>query len=505
MQLNKTLLTTGIVAALTLVACGGDKLTGAKQAEATETRIRELVASNNSMFSTLYNHNASVKASYVVTEYKRGEQSSTAQNELTFQLNPEIFGAEMDDTPIILLENEQIDHADSLRKDKILARISSTYKLSPKTLDGFGVSPEARKDIDEVFAHLKGSTELLDDKKVKQQFEITPVNINKDDGHLKYDGFTITSNYTQPDPNSFLSEGSGEFKSGAFDFSSDDIRLAIAPITGTVQNHKDSYNAKFGTINVTFNNGQSDTAIAIDNTEFTASNISFDDATGQMLGKHNATLNNISISTVFNTLRLKQVTFDTALAKNSDKFDYSGGYTITPGNDLIKENTGISGLNINNITGSYQIKGLSTTSFNGLTALYTNVASIGKYANLSDKDLQTVAAGVNDIIANKNQADINLAIDTESGKAEAKITIGVKDNATPVASDTLDELMPKFFEQMHLTSDITIPVKIIQATGMASDFERYSSSYFKKEGDNYTSHIEADTSGVSVNGKRIMM
>lgn len=260
-----------------------------------------------------------------------------------------------------------------------------------------------------------------------------------------------------------------------------------------------------GTINVTFNNGQSDTAIAIDNTEFTASNISFDDATGQMLGKQNATLNNISISTVFNTLRLKQVTFDTALAKNSDKFDYSGGYTITPGNDLIKENTGISGLNINNITGSYQIKGLSTTSFNGLTALYTNVASIGKYANLSDKDLQTVAAGVNDIIANKNQADINLAIDTESGKAEAKITIGVKDNATPVASDTLDELMPKFFEQMHLTSDITIPVKIIQATGMASDFERYSSSYFKKEGDNYTSHIEADTSGVSVNGKRIMM
>lgn len=501
MIMKKHILITGIAISLTLIACS-DKLTGAKQAEAVEARYRAIAQATDNMMKLTEQSNAFIHPSYSVISYQRGEQSSTAQSQLKLQPTGEDAKS-----AIVLQINDQINHDDKLRKDKILAKITSTLSLAPETINSLNLDQEAKEKIATALKHVKLETELLDDNKVAQNLEIIPFDIKDDEYNIHYDGLTTHFDGIQPDGKTVLQEGKAKITSGKFTFTDPRNAITISPFNINIDSKKDAViTLKADTIKLESTGSQNFT-FSIGQTEFTGSDLNYDKTSGQLLGKQMLTLTDAT--STHNTpiaVGFSQIQVSSEVKKNGDNYDYYADTSLSPTsntNNLIKQLTHLPTPSIDKVHFDISANGISLKTYKAFTTLsdayyfYSNK----KFGNLTNIDEATIQAGLNDLLVNKNEMNANLLINTEAGKAEAKFQLLPLETATTINNGNPEDLFKQLLSNYFIKLDITIDRKIIDATGMQTIFEGTVGPYVNKDEHNYTTHIEIiDGKSITING-----
>lgn len=505
MTTHKTLLATGIALSLTLVACG-DSLTGEKQASAVETRYRNIAKAVEQNIQLANRNNPNIDMHYQLKDYQRGAQSSSADSALTLTLG-KIYGTEAD-KPIIINLHDDIDHADALRKEKILAKINTTVSLAPETITALALNEQEKQQLDTALQHVKINGELLDEDKVKTHVEITPFEKTENDFSIKYEGLTADSTANQPTEGKLLTDGKGTLKSGTLTLHSKANTITLAPFDANFDSQSDKLSMATSAIKLEGNNSDNpreNFTFNIDNIKLDGKNLSYDEASQQLLGTNTLSLNDMTgdFDNRRNHVAFKQIKTEATVSKNGNNYDYTGDFVVTPSVDLVQQATGIRGLNINNATISYDLKNISLNSYDAVRSLYYTIASNEldvNDPNFSPELRKKIQVGINDIITNKNKLNGQLVIDTEAGKAEAKIQLMPKEDAKPITGDDMQQLDANL-DQFIASIDLSIDQKIIEATGMKAMFEGYAAPYTKLEAGNYVSHIEISRDGIVINGQ----
>lgn len=470
MKLNKTLMTAAIAAAITLTACGGDGPTGEKQAEAVEARYRELAEAANQRLQVWAQGDVS-SISYAVDSYQRGAQTSKGEELFTLKLAGE--------SPIQLRFSDQIDHADALRKNKVLANISTTVSIPN---DASTLSTDEVESLNQFLKHLKIETSLLDDKGIKQIVSIDSIGAAQTDGAFSYAGFKSTFEGKEPSGKDLFSTGKGSFQSGAFDSGAEDVH--IDAFSGTSKSTADSLDVQIDRLHsITDGND-----INISGISYSGSGLKVDGATSQVLGKQQLKADSISITPKGKPpFQLKNLALNSETSASGKNFDYSADASIDFDTDILRSAIGITGLKLQTIKLGIELKNISPATYQALQ-------------EVSEEGGANVQKGLQGFADNGSSLHIDASIKTEAGDASLKGHLQSIKGASITGSNA-DSLGMSFFTQMEGEADLVIPVKLLQATGMSASFELYAGPYVKKDGNNYVSHAEIHGTNITINGR----
>ncbi|SUO95845.1 DUF945 family protein [Suttonella ornithocola] len=512
-MLKKTLLSAAMLLALT--ACG-DKLTGEKQANAAEEAYRQMaqysdvVMSRSLATSPIFN-----KVSFSVDDYQKGAQEATATRKMTLDLNPIYFDGHFE-KPIVVTLKDYINYADALEKEKKIARVETTFDVDNALFTEIGLTPEETKEVKELISHFRANTDFYQDDKTVQSFEITPISIeNKGEG-IQYQGFHLTGEYNRKELNAdkLLIASTGSFDSAQLTIKDNEETIILNPFKGDMKVDKDGNVASKTTpIEINYSGRFQSGKFVIENIEFNGTKLSYDNTINNFLGEQRISANNIKIegSGLPQSVEFDSLNANINTQKKGELYNTQTEFSAKPRTDFLEVFGHIPNLKINEIKFIFTFNNASADAIRAVNtlqfALNPQARTIVDSTVLENMD-QIVVAGLSDIVKNKSDLTLDLAVDTQSGKATAKAHLALDKEATidkaqienALANDNIEMLMELFAQNGVAIADIVIPESLVQATGMAPMAEQMAGPYVKKENGNYIVHLEYNKGHATING-----
>lgn len=475
-------------------------LTGAAQAEAAESRFKDLNARTNQILATnLGKANPvfkSLKSEFL--NYQRGEQSSSADSSITIEFGDAIIAeVESLSTPITISAKNSIDHSDALAEQGIVAKITSTVIVDDALKARLELGDEESARIAKILDYLELDTVLFADNKVEQKIGIKPVELVKDGKEFHYEGLNYTITFLQEDlKDNPIYPADTQLQSGILRFVENGVeQIKLEPISGSGNiSANGDMNFKSGAIHFTAPDG---VTLHIGNTEILGEKLSFDPQFSQYLGKIDYRLNDIKItSDETHTFEFKQAYLGTNTVKNSDLYNVQIRTGIEPITDFLKDLAGISGVKIN--------KSTLTMDFNNISADALEKLQAAGYDDsiINEAFLQSL---IDNAAQNKTELHLNAAVETEAGTATVKIDIkavaaAANNGGHKNRSSMSDEA---FLQHFDIEALVRVPETIPQATGMAAMMEAQVGDFVKKEDGHYVLDFSLKNGKAMLNGQAL--
>lgn len=475
-------------------------LTGAAQAEAAESRFKDLNARTNQILAaSLGKANPifkSLKSEFL--SYQRGEQSSSADTNITIEFGDVLIAEEESlSTPITVSAKNSIDHSDALAEQGIVAKITSTFIVDDALKARLELSDKESAHVAKILDHLELNTVLFADNKVEQTIGIKPVALVEDGTEFHYEGLSYTATFLQEDlKDNPIYPADIQLQSGILRFVENGVeQIKLEPISGSGNISADGdMNFKTGAIHLTTPDG---VTLHIGNTETLGEKLSFDPQFPQYLGKIDHRLNDIKItSDETHVFEFKQAYLGTNTMKNGDLYNVQISAGIEPITDFLKDLAGISGVKIN--------KSTLTVDFNNISADTLEKLQAAGYDDsiIDEAFLQSL---IDNAAQNQTELHLNTAVETEAGTATAKIDIkavaATADNGSHKNRSSMSD--ESFLQDFDIEALVRVPETIPQATGMAAMMEMQAKGFLKKEDGHYVLDFSLKNGKATLNGQAL--
>lgn len=456
-------------------------------AEQVEQRFRDLYSRKNQLLNVIAAHSAGADAFQLsVQDYQRGAESSTATLQLT--LNLEQYLKNVDKTlssePVTLKFTSKIDHSAALAKEGIVAKAVSNVVVDDALKARFELDEEQQKVLTQTLSYLQLNVDFLADDRVKEEILVLPIHRSEEGKSFDYEGFSLTSAFKQSDiKDSPFYPATIALKSGDIKSVNGEDAFIIDTFEGNGET-KANGDWFIKTTPINFHNDKQKQQIRIEEIVFQGEKQRYENDTGIMLGNQRYLANNISVKDAEGLdFLLKSFEIKSGVQKTNDLYDMSFASTAQFGDYTLPMNVI-----------PFKFKQIKLD-----TALNRTNPKLAQQA------MQEMQAGntnqekvVSDLVANaaQNRSTLDLAfdVDTQEGKANAKM------NAR-FADDVKDVTLEKIEQYLIADAKVVIDESLVKATGMEQLFEAQLGSFIKKENGKYLFDFSLKDGKATINGQ----
>lgn len=486
------------------------------QAEQVKARIANLDKITTQTYQRFFSQSPVLQSITVETgDYQATDTGLNAVSKVTITRNP-AYLEESDNPDIVLEMKDNILFNDELSNQGILARVEGEVIPNEDLKNLLDVQDnQDAENLNKALEYLAITSDLYNDGRINQLVQIKPFELNEDGETIQFDGLNLTSQSNE----SSLADGAGkvELAFGKLTITSapsgEAAQSEEQPVSSIVTFHpvKANYELTEGgdmTLNtspIKIENSEDNMLITIDGVKGKGDDIHFDDELGTFIGEQEFVFDNIQIKddTMPSPIIIDSIRYDTDAEKDGDLYDFGGGINIDVNGESIRNLTGMTGLEIEDIEIKASFENLSADTFKLINYELPVITETQDQARLQH-NMQNL---ISDMASNQAKLDIDVAFNTDQGDATFVADIKAKDDAVTDVQQwqaAMDSQQPTAMinllqQSFDFDIKLTVPESLIQATGMEG-MMAMTTGYVVKEGSDYVLHIENTDDGIELNG-----
>ena len=524
----------------------------AQNAEQIEARYKEDAAQANALYEKFYasgpNANLFRKYDYSVSDYQKNEQGATAKASLTLDLNPAVYGENVQ--PVILNFTDTITYNKELLDKGIVAQVehkidnpeaiktfidnfaslAEQKTAGEETADGkTGEEKPAEEKpgdkataagggINTVFEHLQLRTDLLTDDNAVASATITPFQYQEGDDSIDFKGLNYNVRYN----NKTLAEGiyGLDFALEPLTFTAtdkedgDSATVSIAPVKGAMDIKEDgTFSLKVDPIKTETTNTHGLSTFEIAGIDGKGEGLKFDSALGSYLGNVDINANGIRVSRNNEAINLGDINIKADTKKSAaGNYDTAGTFVFKLDGASLKQAIPMLSVEPQSLrlhVGLNELSAAANTSLTeGLQLLNPHFAAGNTELPPEAVDKFQVAA--NEIIKNKTRFNTEIEAQTDSGKAQLTANVGIRSDSPVTAEewqkaiDGVQEnplpLQDLLKNNLDLHAELRVSKSLVDKLGFSEMVEQQGAMFVTLEGDEYRVKIEGKEGKIELNG-----
>ena len=524
----------------------------AQNAEQIEARYKEDAAQANALYEKFYasgpNANLFRKYDYSVSDYQKNEQGATAKASLTLDLNPAVYGENVQ--PVILNFTDTITYNKELLDKGIVAQVEHKIdnpEVIKTFIDNFASLAEQKTageetadgktgeekpaeekpgdkataaggGINTAFEHLQLHTDLLADDNAVAKVAITPFQYQEGDDSLDFKGFNYNIRYNSKT----LADGvyGLDFALEPLTFTAtdkedgDSATVSIAPVKGAMDIKEDgTFSLKVDPIKTETTNTHGLSTFEIAGIDGKGEGVKFDSALGSYLGNVDINANGIRVSRNNEAINLGDINIKADTKKNAaGNYDTAGTFVFKLDGASLKQaipNLSVEPQSLRLHVGLNELSAAANTSLTeGLQLLNPHFAAGN--TELPPEAVDKFQAAANEIIKNKTRFNTEIEAQTDSGKAQLTANVGIRSDS-PVTAEEWQKaidgaqenplpLQDLLKNNLDLHAELRVSKSLVDKLGFSEMVEQQGAMFVTLEGDEYRVKIEGKEGKIELNG-----